>query len=129
MASIPTLLETARAVVDRKIVEAPRKLEISDKTFVEKILLPSGPVVGQALDIATTAYALDHGFREGNPVVKSLAGNMAAFAAVKLAVGVGLAVAINKVENKGLKRTASVLGTLAGFVPAVSNMIQISRKK
>lgn len=122
-----SILESARRVVDRTIIDAPRKLQVRDADFVESVVLPAGPFIGQAADFATTIYALRNGLVEANPMMKGLVKSLPAFAAVKLAAGVGLGVLVHKTENKKAKKILSGLATLTGLGPAVSNMIQLRK--
>jgi len=122
------ILASVRTVLDGYNIEAPKKLKVKDSDFVDRVLLPAAPVFGQLADVASTAVAMNHGFVEGNPAVKALSKNLPLFAAVKVAVGVATAVAVHKIENKGHKRIASALGTLAGLLPAASNTIKLIRE-
>lgn len=124
-----SLMESARKVLDGYVIEAPKRLEIRESDFAESVLLPAGPLLGQAADIATTVYALRNGMVEGNPVVKGLVNNLPLFAAVKIAVGVGTGLVIQRMENKGHKKIVSILASLAGFAPAISNVITVARSK
>lgn len=123
-----SILESARKVVDRTIIEAPRKLEVRESDFVESVVLPAGPFLGQVADFATTVHALRSGLVEANPMMRGLVKSLPAFAAVKLAAGVGLGVLVHKTENARTKKILSGLATLTGLGPAVNNMIQMRRK-
>lgn len=123
-----SIMESARRVIDRSIVEAPAKLNVRESDFVEDVVLPAGPFIGQAADFATTVYALRNGLVEANPIMKNLVRSLPIFAAVKLAAGVGLGVLVHKTENKTTKKILSGLATLTGLGPAVSNMIQLRKR-
>ena len=123
-----SIMESARRVIDRSIVEAPERLNVRESDFVEDVILPVAPGVAQLFDFGTTVYALKNGLVEANPLMRGLVKNIPLFAAVKLAAGVGLGVLVHKTENKTTKKILSGLATLTGLGPAVSNMIQLRKR-
>lgn len=84
----------------------------------------------QTADFATTQKIMSTGGRELNPLMESVVGNPTAFAAVKIAPLVGLAMLrknADKEERKKLAKAMKILNLfMAGAV--VNNVIQLSRK-
>lgn len=81
--------------------------------------LNAAPILGNLADAASTARAIDRGGIEANPLVRPVidrGGNGALFA-VKAGVGIGLALAADKLARDGHKRAAKVLAILGGAVP------------
>lgn len=123
-----TILESARRSIDNLVISAPTALGADPDDFIDEVLLPLAPAFGQMADFATTAYGIRRrGLVEANPLMKRITRSLPAFAAVKLAAGVGLGLLVHKTENKKAKKILSGLATLTGLGPAVSNMIQMRK--
>ena len=77
------------------------------------------PVVGNMADAVSTDRKLGQGAREANPVMKGVIdkGGMGAFYAVKLGLGIGMALAADAFARKGHTRIAKTLAVLSGAVP------------
>ena len=83
------------------------------------------PIAGQAADTITTALALRKGYREANPIVAHVAGNLTAFAGVKLALAILQHIAVRGLAKTGhpkLARIVSALSFASGVVPAAMNV-------
>jgi hypothetical protein len=95
------------------------------------VLLIAGPALAQAADIITTRIGISKGLEEKNFLIKELVKRPKLFIVVKSLVGIGLSyytfVTLNAAFASGL--IFSLGATFAGLLPAVQNIIQISRIK
>lgn len=127
-----SIREAMNAAIDRRALQpAARAFELDHIGMLEKIVIPLGPVVGQIADALSTREALaTGGFVEGNPAVRHVVNNMPLFFALKVGVGALMAVSVKRLQDGGHKnaaRVASVIGTLAGAGPALSNLRLMQR--
>ena len=71
-----------RESVDRLAAETP----LPDSVRPIGLGWEIAPVVGQVADGVTTVIALRKGYKEGNPLMAKVTGDLATFAALKLAI-------------------------------------------
>lgn len=117
-------------VVAARSDSAMQMFEVEHHDFINNIVVPYSPLAGQTADLITTAIALDRGLTEANPFMKPIVKSLPLFAVLKLGLGLSMAMTIKKLQDDGRPKAAkivSIVSTLAGAGPAVSNLIQMRR--
>jgi len=127
-----SIREAMNDAIDRRALQpAAQVFELDHVGMLEKIVLPLGPIAGQLADAFSTREALaSGGFVEGNPAVRHVVNKMPLFFALKIGVGALMAVSVKKLQDDGHEngaRIASLIGTLAGAGPALSNLRLMQR--
>lgn len=122
-----SIREAMNSAIDRRaLAPAALAFELDHVGAVESFVVPFAPVAGQLADAITTQMALrKEGLTEGNPLAAKLVGNAPLWYAVKIGVGAFSALTIKRLQQAGHKkgaRIASVVATLAGAGPAISNL-------
>jgi hypothetical protein len=98
---------------------APLVLErrLTDPAFIKKMYIAFGAL--QAADVVSTTIALNRSAREGNPLLRDIAGSPAALVGVKAAVSVATIVAMEKLRKKRPVLTSVTLIALNATLAAV----------
>lgn len=128
-----TISESARRIVNNLSHAQLDKLssELDTDANVTLDLVTFAPAIGQLADFITTKKALNLGYEEGNPFIKSIVRNTALFGAIKLGVSAGMAYSVHKLEqagHKNLSKVVSGIGFLVGAGPAISNVLTMRKK-
>ena len=107
------------------LAPAIKAFEFNDLDVMDAFVFPYAPLVGQMADALTTQMAIRGGAEEANPLARRIVNNIPAWYAVKIGIGAFAALGIKRLQNDGHTNTAravSVLATIAGAGPALSNL-------
>jgi len=127
-----TILESMRKVVDNTSHNALDKFAKEMNTDSNTTLDIAMPIAGQAADYVTTIMALNRGYEEGNPFIKSVVRNQPVFFGMKAGISALMAYNVHRLHKNGnhkAAKVASVLGMLVGAGPAINNVIVMSKGK
>lgn len=129
-----SLLESANRQIEKSFNKSVSEIASTHKINKELAAVAIvAPLAGQVGDILSTYKALSiAGTKEGNPLMKHIVNNKPVFVGIKLAAGAYVSKQVHKAYSEGRTNKAkviSVVGSLAGFLPAISNINLIRNHK
>jgi hypothetical protein len=113
------------------IVAAPAPIvlqrKLADPAFLKKLYF--GYAALQAGDVISTTAALKRGAREGNPLIRGIAGSPAAMIGVKVAAGVATIVMIEKLrETRPVLATVTLIAMNATLAAVTVNNVAVAAR-